>query len=100
VKKFSELNIKANPNMFSGKKISINDILNEEITVDKFKIEPSKYKEKGNGNRLVLQIEYDKRKRVVFVSSVILMEMIAKVKESDFPFNTTIVRKNDYYEFT
>lgn len=31
------MNIKANPNMFSGKKISINDILNEEITVDKFK---------------------------------------------------------------
>ena len=85
---------------FEGEKIKIDRILNKQITVLDFKIEDSKYKEKGNGKCLYIQIENDGSKRVLFSGSSYLMDMIQKVPKEGFPFITTIVKNNEHLEFT
>lgn len=85
---------------FTGDKIKIDRVVNREITVHAFKMEPSKFTEKGNGKRLDLQISLSGTMHVVFSGSVVLMEMIEKVPKDDFPFITTIEKINDHYEFT
>lgn len=100
MKSFKDLGITSTTQSFVGDKIEIYNVMNREIIVNKFKIEPSKYPEKGNGKRLTLQIIYEDRDRIVFTGSGILMDMVAKVQEEDFPFTTTIVKENKGYKFT
>jgi hypothetical protein len=96
--KFKDLGIKAQPNCFVGDKMKIDKILNQEIKVTGFKIDKSTKKE--NTDYLTLQIERNETKFVVFTGSKILMQMIKEVPEDKFPFTTTIVKNNDYPEFT
>lgn len=96
MKKFKELGIKAPEDGLIGDKISVNKVLNRNIIIQKFKISDSKYKWK----RLDLQIEFDKEKRVMFISSKTLIKMIEQVQAEDFPFETVIVRENNRLEFS
>ena len=99
-KKFSDLGIKANTTGFIGNKIAIRLVVSKPIVIHKYKIEKSNF-EKGSGKRLVLQIEYEQQKRIIFVGSQSLMDMIQQVNESDFPFETTIIQlENNQYIFT
>ncbi|MEN5434115.1 hypothetical protein ABE545_10770 [Sphingobacterium faecium] len=89
MKNFSDLNIQIEH--FTGKKIEIEEVVNQTIEVLDFKIEPSKYQDKGNGNRLVLQIKHEDKDRVIFTGSVILQQQCIKVKEMNgFPFKAKI----------
>jgi len=97
---FKSFNIKAETKSFEGEKIKIDRILNKQIAVLDFKIEDSKYKDKGNGKCLSIQIEIDGNKRVLFSGSGYLMDMINKVPKSSFPFTTTIQKLNEHLEFT
>lgn len=97
---FKSFNIKPETKSFEGDKIKIDRILNKKITVLDFKIEESKYKEKGNGKCLYIQIEIDESKRVLFSGSSYLMDMIQKVPKEGFPFTSTIVKNNEHLEFT
>lgn len=63
-----------------------------------FKIEKSKIHE--GTNLLTLQIEKDEEKRILFVGSKVLIQMIGEVKKEDFPFTSTIVKNGEHYEFT
>jgi hypothetical protein len=65
-----------------------------------YKIEPSRYTEKGNGKCLHLQIEIGQTKHVVFTGSAGLMDQIEKVPRDKLPFKTIIVRENERFEFT
>ncbi len=96
--KFSDLDIKPEVKVFTGDKIAAKKILNVEIRVLEFKIEPSKVK--AGTDCLYLQIEKGGEKRVVFTGSTILMGQIRRVPQEKFPFITTIKGDNDYYEFT
>jgi hypothetical protein len=96
--KFSDLGIEAEVTHFAGKSVKIDEILNVPIKVHAFKIEPSK--KKLNSDYLTLQIEIDDRKRVVFTGATILIQVIKKVPKDKFPFTTTIVKRNEYLEFT
>lgn len=96
---FKDFNITPSIKSFEGDKIKIDRILNRTITVEAFKIEGSKY-EKGNGKCLHLQITIEGSKRVVFTGSTNLMDMIEKVPENGFPFNTTVLRENERLVFT
>jgi hypothetical protein len=100
MKQFKEMGITAERKSFVGDKIKLERILNREITVHDFKVEPSKITDKGNGKCLYLQIELKDDKHVVFTSSIYLQDMISQVPRSDFPFKTTIVKVNDHFEFT
>ena len=95
---FKDLGIKAQPNSFVGDKMKIDKILNQEIKVTGFKIDKSTKKE--NSDYLTLQIERNETKFVVFTGSKILMQMIKEVPDDKFPFTTTIVKNNEYPEFT
>jgi len=89
MKNFSDLNIQIEH--FIGKKIEIEEVVGHTIEVIDFKIEPSKYQEKGNGKRLVLQIKHEDKERVIFTSSVILQQQCQKVMEMNgFPFRAKI----------
>ena len=95
---FKDLGITPKPNSFTGDKIKIDKVLNQEITIHAFKIDKSTKKE--NTNYLTIQIEKSGTRYVIFTGSKILMQMIQEVPEDKFPITTTIVKNNDYPEFT
>jgi hypothetical protein len=97
---FKDFGITATVKSFTGDKIKMNKILNKQIQVLAFKIDASKYTEKGNGKCLHLQIKIGDVQHIVFTGSATLMDMIAKVPAGKFPFNTTIIEENERYEFT
>lgn len=97
---FKDFNITIENKAFTGEKIKLDRILNKQITVTDFKIEQSKYTDKGNGKRLVLEIKVDDVQRIVFTGSTVLMEMIQKVPRGQLPFQTTIIKDNERYQFT
>lgn len=100
---FSDLNIECASKAFEGDRIDIDRIFNQEITVQDFKIEDTKfagYKEKGIGKCLYLQILYKGDQRVIFTGSSALLEVIKKVPRESFPFTTIIVKENKRYKFT
>lgn len=95
---FKDFGITITPNTFIGDKIKINKILNIEIEVIKFKIEDSKVK---SGTKLLtIQIRKKDENHVVFTGSKNLIEQINQVPKEKFPFTTTIINQNEYYEFT
>ena len=100
MKSFKDLNI-APIETYVGQRIEILDVVDQEIIISKFKIEPSKYTDRGNGKCLVLQIKHENADRVIFTGSVILQETIQKVNPDDFPFKTTIIKlKPRGFKFT
>lgn len=98
-KRFKDFNITAESAAFKGDKIKMNRLFDKEITVHAFVIKESKYKEKTD-KCLYLQIEKEGVKHVVFTGSATLMDMIQKVPATEFPFNTTIVKEGDSFQFT
>jgi len=101
MKSFNELGIEMPEGNFLGNKIEISDVVNTEIVISDFKIEKSKFPEKGNGLRLVLQIIFEEKDRIIFTSSVILQDMIKRVKKEDFPFKAKIIAlKPKGFKFT
>lgn len=96
-KKFSDFGIKAESTSFIGPSIEIQDILNQEILVLDYRIEPSKHPKKPGDMCLHLQIKYENQLRVVFSGSVYLQQMIQKVPpgEDGFPFDTIIIKEKD-----
>jgi retron-type reverse transcriptase len=99
--KFSDFNIDIPETLFEGKKISIEDIFNVPLIIKDYKIEDSKFtgKNKSN-NRLVLSVEIEGSRRVVFTGSDTLMNQIKKVPKEGFPFETVIKKKEKRFEFT
>ncbi|AIM37413.1 hypothetical protein KO02_12475 [Sphingobacterium sp. ML3W] len=90
MRNFSDFNIQIN--RFEGKKIEMDDVIDQDIQILDYKIEPSKYPEKGNGLRLTLQIKFEGKNRIIFTSSVILQEQCIKVRAVDgFPFTAKII---------
>jgi|ERR1041385_3879344 hypothetical protein len=100
MKSFKEFNIKTEvEKKFTGDKIKIAKILNREITVLDYKIEPSNYKG-GNGMRLVLWIEIEGTKRIVFTGAQQLQKSIEEVPKADIPFKATIIEEDEQYLFS
>jgi hypothetical protein len=101
--RFSQFNITLANTGFEGDKIRIIKILNKEIVVHYFKIEPSKIKafqEKGTGKCMYLQISINNEKHVLFTGSGYLIEAIEQIPLSGFPFTSTIIQENEGYKFT
>lgn len=97
---FKELGIKPAERGFTGDKIKMSKVLNKQIKVEAYKIEASKFADKGNGKRMILQIEVEDKKHIIFTGSIYLMDTIAQVPKDKFPFTTTIIEENERYEFT
>lgn len=98
MKDFKDLNIQpSDTQSFTGDKVKMHKVLNREIVVHAFKIEPSKF---NTGKCLHIQISLNDTKHVVFTGSNFLMEMIEKIPKDAFPFKTTIIEDNERFKFT
>ena len=91
--KFSEF---ASTVHFVGDKISINKILNKEISVLHYRIKPSKH---GTDDYAQMQIELDGEKMVCFTISMVIKEQLEMYKDK-LPFTTTIIKPRKYFTFS
>lgn len=98
MKSFSDFKITV-AKRFVGDKIKINRVLNIPVVVHNYKIDESKYKKNKSGKCLTLQIDYDNEQRILFTGSDILIEQIGQVNDDDMPFQTTIVKNGEGFEF-
>mgnify|MGYP001010210383 CR=1 FL=1 len=97
---FKDFGVISTIKTFTGDKIKMSRILNRRIEVLAFKIDTSKYTEKGNGKCLCLQIKNGDDKNIVFTGSVHLQDCIQQLKPEHFPFFTTIIKDDESYQFT
>jgi len=95
---FKDFGIKSTSQAFRGPAIEIYKVLNKEIVIEKFKVEPSK--KKAGTEYLTLQIHVDNQDKVIFVGSKNLIDLIKQVATDKFPFKTIIIKENDRLEFT
>jgi hypothetical protein len=98
MKKFDEFNITVATSYLAGDKIKIDKTLNREITIEAFKIGPSKFE--GKGPCLHLQFQMNGNQYVCFGSFSRLIEQIKQVPDDGFPFTTTVVKENNVLKFT
>jgi len=96
---FKDFNIAPQTTGFIGDKIKVDKILNKEVTVETFKVEPSKL-EKGCGKCLYAQLVVDGERRLLMIGSSTLIDMIQQVPQNKFPFKTTIVKEDNRLMFT
>jgi hypothetical protein len=97
---FKDLGIKPAEKGFTGDKIKMSKVLNKPIKVEAFKIEASKFTDKGNGKRLVLQVVVYDKQHIIITGSSYLQDAIVQVPKDKFPFTTTIVEEMERFEFT
>lgn len=96
MKQFKEFNIDSCIGSFIGAKISINDILNKDISIHKYDVGDSKFK----GKKLItIQIKIEDEYRVIFTSSINLEKTIEAVPKDCFPFKTSITKNGGTYAF-
>ena len=99
MKKFSELGVgKPKLTNMRGDRIQIDKVLNREIEVLSFTIEPSKKYERGQ--LLTIQIKLNDEFRVIFTGSKGLISQISEISKEDFPFKATIIKEDGVYEFS
>lgn len=100
MKTFQELNLPPSEGAcFIGEKIQVKRIIDREIAVMDYRIEPSK---KFAGTMmLAMQVKVDDNLHVIFTSGKQLIDVIEKVQKPQLPFRTTIVKVNERsYKFT
>lgn len=91
-------NIKTEAASYTGKRIEIEEILNKEIIVSAFRIEPSKYPKKEGDQCLHMQIKIDETDHVIFTIAKTLMKQI--VLAPKLPFKVRITKQSRRYEFS
>ncbi len=97
--KFSDLNIKVPTTTFIGDSISIHEIIGTEITICDYSVEKSKFPEKGDGNRLSLQLKVNKVDRLLWSNSLVLRAMILECPKDRLPVTATILKQGKRYIF-
>ncbi len=97
MKRFSELGIEVEVDSLLGEKIKMSKVLGKEIIVLGYKITGSKFE--NSKYCLILQIEIDGEKRVVFTTGLKLKMQLEQVAKEDFPFSGTIVNIDNLYQF-
>lgn len=98
--KFADLKIKAPKSTFLGDSISIHEIIGTEVTICDYSVEKSKFPDKGDGQRLSLQLKVNNVDRLLWSNSLVLRAMILECPKDKLPVDATIVRKGKRYEFS
>ncbi|HRD26176.1 MAG TPA: hypothetical protein PLA39_07885 [Methanoculleus sp.] len=83
-----------------GTKIRVADLINKEIRITGYSIDPSKFptKDGGSKNRLMLEFVLDGEQHVTFTGSEVLIAQILKYQDK-IPFYATIKHIDRYYTF-
>ncbi len=97
MKRFSDLGIEVEVDSLLGEKIKMSKVLGKEIIVLGYKITESKFE--NSKHCLILQIEIDGEKRVIFTGGLKLKMQLEQVSKEDFPFSGTIVNIDNLYQF-
>lgn len=98
---FGSFNISIQNKGFEGDKIKMSKVLNKEIIIHAFKIEPSKvFQDRGTGQCLHLQISINGDMHIIFTSAGALIEAIQQIPKEGFPFSTIIKQDGERYLFT
>lgn len=97
--RFSDLGIMPSKKRLLGDKIKISKILNREILIKDYRLEDSKYDKNKSGKCLILQIELEGTRHVIFTGSDVLIDLIEQVPKEKFPFLASIVQEGDWFEF-
>ena len=100
MKDFSEFAVKPLPANLDGDKISITRILNREIVVLDYIINPSKFPKDEHNKCMTLQFLLGTEKHIIFTSALGLIANIKEIPRSEFPFKAKIVRDGDRFIFT
>jgi len=96
---FSDFNIKPKTDHFTGDKIKMLKILNQEILVCDFKIVKSKFENSNSEFVMHLQIQFKNENHVLFTGSKVLQSMIEQVPKDGFPFKTKIAKEGESFTF-
>ena len=100
--KFSDFADTSISPVMDGKKITLDEVLNKEIIVLRYKIKKTKFSEAKNPDCLTVQFAYpeDENTRFVFFSgSSVLMQQLEKYKEK-LPFTAIIKKVGKYFTFS
>ena len=97
-KRFSELGVIVKNDAFSGRKMSIINVINTDIIVKGYKISKSKFE--NSKDCLTIEFELNGEDRIMFTGAETLKKQIEQIKKEDFPFITKISKVNNSYHFT
>jgi len=100
--KFSEFADTSISPVMDGKKVALDEILNKEIIVLRYRIKKTKFNEAKNPDCLTVQFAYPENKDshfVFFSGSSVLMQQLEKYKEK-LPFTATIMKVGKYFTFS
>jgi hypothetical protein len=100
MKNFNELNIQVEKSSYDGKGIDVEEFLNQDFSIHRFKIVDSKFPKKPGDLCLHMQIKLDNEDRVVFTLGKTLIATMKQVKEDHLPFKAKIIKIGKRYEFT
>lgn len=84
-----------------GEKIKISEVLGKDIAVVAFRVQKSHFMDDGDEQKqyLMLQIEMNGNKHVLFTGSGVLRHQVEEYKDH-LPFMTQIKKINRHYSFT
>jgi hypothetical protein len=100
--KFSEFADTSLSPIMDGRKMSLDEILDKEILVLRYRVKQSKFKEAKNPDCLTVQFAYPESENTHFVffsGSSVLMQQLEKYKDK-LPFSATIKKVGKYFTFT
>jgi hypothetical protein len=100
--KFSEFADTSISMIMDGKKISLDEILDKEIMVFRYRIKKTKFSEAKNPDCLTVQFSYPENENVRYVffsGSSVLMQQLEKYKDK-LPFSATIKKVGKYFTFS
>jgi hypothetical protein len=100
--KFSEFADTSVSPVMDGKKLSLDDILDKEIVVLRYKVKKSKFADAKNPECLTVQFAYPEKEDehfVFFSGSSVLTQQLEKYKDM-LPFTSTIKKIGKYFTFS
>ncbi|MDR2475419.1 MAG: hypothetical protein LBD45_06135 [Bacteroidales bacterium] len=102
MQKFSEFADTSISPVMDGKKVSLDEILEKEINVLRYRIKKTKYSEAKNPDCLTVQFSYPENEEAHFVffsGSSVLMQQLEKYKDK-LPFSAIIKKVGKYFTFS
>lgn len=100
MRKLSELKIELTSPALRGKRIEIEDILDTEIPIYDFSIEPSKFPKKPGDKCMYMQTKVDGKDRVILTIGKTLIALMEKVDKKELPLTAKIIKIDKRYEFS
>jgi hypothetical protein len=100
--KFSEFADTTTSPIMDGKKLTLDDILDKEILVLRYKVKKSKFADAKNPECLTVQFAYPEKEEerfVFFSGSSVLTQQLEKYKDK-LPFAATIKKIGKYFTFS